>query len=147
MSSLLTFWDVEENMDNVTISLKSSISYSVEGIVDQGVPVKIAPGMSVSLKLAPGKHTLRVSIPYQGNAVGTVEVAFTVKPDRQYAIFYKFVAFQMRGILTVKEKDGEDQEEVAKASGCITRQGIGVQITWIAGILLLLITMLWFLFF
>ena len=48
---------------------------------------------------------------------------------------------------SLKEKDGEDQEEVAKASGCITRQGIGVQITWIAGILLLLITMLWFLFF
>lgn len=135
-------------MNNIRVQFNSSTPYSMEGVIDQDTSIKVSSGTSVSLELAPGVHTLRAAIPYQGNEVGVVQVEFEVKPEGQYTILYKFIAMQMRGVLTVKENLGEGQEtEVAKSSGSMTRQGIGIQITWFAAFLLFLITILFFFFF
>ena len=134
-------------MHNITVQFKSSLPYSMEAVIDQGRTIKVSSGTSVSLELAPGVHTLRAAIPYQGNEVGVAQVEFEVKPEGKYTILYKFIAMQMRGALTVKENLGEEQEtEVAKSSSSMTRQGIGIQITWFAAFLLLLITILFFFF-
>lgn len=113
------------NMHNITVQFKSSLPYSMEGVIDQDTPIKVSSGTSVSLELAPGVHTLRAAIPYRGNEMGTVQAEIEIKPEMQYKILYKFIAMQTRGVLAVKEKRGEGQEiEVAKFSGALTSQGI-----------------------
>lgn len=139
---------MEFYMNNTTIQFQSSVPYSMEGMIDGEKSVKVATDSFVTLDLVPGVHTLRVAVPYQGNEIGVVEVDFEVKPEGQYTIIYKFTAMQMRGSLTVKERLGRDQEtEVAKTSGAITRQGIGIQIIWFTALILVVIAILLIFFF
>ena len=85
-------------MNNVILNYKknylqySTLTLTLEVVIDSKAPIKIAPGNKIEIKLDPGIHEIRSSIPYQGNDRGLATAKIDVQSNSKYEIVFKFTA-------------------------------------------------------
>lgn len=93
-------------MANVTLQFqkRAMMYYSMKIIIDNGAPISIANGAEESIELTEGTHTVKASVPTQGNDAYLADTVLVVKPNMQYEVVYSLTALSTSGILTIKER-------------------------------------------
>jgi len=86
---------------------KTALLFSVEFNIDNEKTIRVAPDSSAQEKLPVGVHTIRASIPFQGNESYVVTTQVDIKPDAEYEMTYSISSVSSAGMISVNETSAD----------------------------------------